>query len=110
MASRRFTRTFLDAGVLITAYATKRAFKNIVLDLLDDPDRIFLSSPFVLHEVCPKAIFNKRREEYGFYLEYFQRTVMFNDVRLILEHAGQESARSGIGAMDSLHIAAANKS
>ena len=32
---------------------------------------------------------------------------MFNDLRLLLERAGRESARSGVGAMDSLHIAAA---
>lgn len=33
---------------------------------------------------------------------------MFNDIRLILERAGREAARSGINAMDSLHIAAAH--
>ncbi len=33
---------------------------------------------------------------------------MSNDVRLILERAGRESARSGVNAMDSLHIAAAH--
>src|SRR5260221_12217272 len=108
MPARRYKRTFLDAGVLITAYGTQRPYKSVALDLSDEPDRICLSSPFVQHEVCPKAMFNHRQQEYRFYLEYFQRTAMFNDVRLILEHAGQESARSGIGAMDSLHIAAAH--
>ena len=108
MAPRRPIRTFLDAGVLIIAYGTQRPFQNVALDLLDEPDRIFLSSPFVRHEVCPKALFNHRPQEYRFYLEYFQRTAMFNDVRLILERAGHESARSGLGAKDSLHIAAAH--
>ena len=108
MAPRHFTRTFLDADVLITAYGTQRPFKSVALDLLDESDRIFLSSPFVRHEVCPKALFNHRREEYRFYVEYFQRTAMFNDVRLILERAGHEAGRSGVGAMDSLHIAAAH--
>jgi len=61
----------------------------------------------VWHEVCPKALFNKRHLEYRFYREYFRRTAMFNDLRLLLERAGRESARSGVGAMDSLHIAAA---
>ena len=75
--------------------------------MLSDPNRLFLSSPFVRHEVCPKALFNKRHLEYRFYREYFQRAVMFNDVRLLLERAGREAARSGIGPMDSLHIAAA---
>jgi hypothetical protein len=66
-----------------------------------------LSSPFVRHEVCPKSLFNKRHLEYRFYREYFQRAVMFNDVRLILERAGRESAKTGVSAMDSLHLAAA---
>ncbi len=30
---------------------------------------------------------------------------MLNDVKLILERASHESARTGIGAVDSLHIA-----
>ena len=106
--ARHRTRTFLDAGVLITAYGTQRPFRNVALDVLRDPNRIFLSSPFVRHEICPKARFNHRREEYRFYFEYFQSTAMFNDVRLILERAGHESARAGLGAMDSLHIAAAH--
>jgi hypothetical protein len=67
-----------------------------------------LSSPFVVHEVCPKALFNRRTKEHQFYLEYFHHTIMLNDVRLVLERAGLESAQSGIGAMDSLHIAAAH--
>jgi hypothetical protein len=32
---------------------------------------------------------------------------MLNDVQLILERASRESAKSGVSAMDSLHIAAA---
>lgn len=75
---------------------------------MKDPKRIFLSSPFVRHEVCPKALFNKRHLEYRFYTENFRRAVLFNDVRLILERASRESARSGVNAMDSLHIAAAH--
>ena len=75
--------------------------------ILEDRNRIFLSTEFVRHEVCPKALFNRRHLEYRFYREYFRRAVMFNDVRLILERASRESARSGISAMDALHLAAA---
>ena len=105
---RGLIRTFLDSGVLITAYSGRFGEMNAAIELLEEPNQIFLSSPFVLHEVCPKALFNRRKQEYRFYLEYFQRTAMFNDVRLILENAGRESARAGLGAMDSLHIAAAH--
>jgi predicted nucleic acid-binding protein len=97
----------LDSGVLIAAYNARPELKAPALAILKDPDRIFLSSPFVRHEVCPKSLFNKRHLEYRFYREYFQRAVMFNDVRLILERAGRESAKTGVSAMDSLHLAAA---
>jgi predicted nucleic acid-binding protein len=100
-------RTFLDSGVLITAYNARPELKARALEVLKDPGRIFLSSPFVRHEVCPKALFNKRHAEYRFYREYFQRAVMFNDVRLVLERASRESAKSGVNAMDSIHLAAA---
>jgi len=98
----RLTRTFLDSGVLIAAYNARPELKAPALAILKDPNRIFLSSPFVRHEVCPKSLYNKRHLEYRFYREYFQRAVMFNDVRLILERASRESAKSGVSAMDSL--------
>ena len=104
----RLTRTFLDSGVLIAAYNARPELKVPALAVLKDPNRVFLSSPFVRHEVCPKALFNKRHQEYRFYREYFQRAVMFNDVRLVLERASHESARSGVNAMDSIHLAAAH--
>ena len=103
----RLIRTFLDAGVLITSYNARRDIELQAAELLDDRNRIFLSSPFIRHEICPKALFNKRQLEYRFYREYFRRATMFNDIRLILERAGREAARSGINAMDSLHVAAA---
>jgi hypothetical protein len=78
------------------------------LALLEDPGRIFLTRPFVWHEVCPKAQFNKQHHEFRFYRADFQRAAMFNDVRLILDRGIRESARSGINAMDSLYVAAAH--
>ena len=68
----RITRSFLDSGVLITAYKAVSELKASALAILKDPDRIFLSSPFVRHEVCPKALFNRQHLEYRFYREYFQ--------------------------------------
>jgi len=101
-------RTFLDSGVLITGYNGPADLREKALALLEDSTRIFLSSPFIWHEICPKAQFNRRHREYRFYREYFQRAATFNDVRLILDRASRESARSGVSAMDSLHIAAAH--
>jgi hypothetical protein len=101
-------RTFLDSGVLIGAYGTRLDLREPSLAVLEDPHRIFLSSPFIRLELCPKALFNRREAEFRFYTEYFNCAVMFHDVRLILERANREAARSGISAMDSLHVAAAH--
>jgi predicted nucleic acid-binding protein len=101
-------RTFLDSGVLIAAYKGSPSIEEPAGRILDDPDRVFLSSPFVRHEVSPKALFNKQTIEYRFYQRYFRRALFCDDLKAILSHAGKESAKSGIGAMDSLHIAAAH--
>ena len=104
----RVIRTFLDSGVLITAYNGQPDIKILALKILKDPYRIFLSNPYIRHEICPKAVFNKRHLEYRFYREYFQHTVMFSDVKLILDRASREASRSGVSAMDSFHLAAAH--
>ncbi len=100
-------RTFLDSGVLIAAYKGSPSIEAAAITILDDPNRVFLSSPFVRHEVSPKALYNRQQDEYRFYQSYFRRAVFCDDLQLILNHAGKESARSGINAMDSLHVAAA---
>ena len=100
-------RTFLDSGVLIAANRGLPSLLATTIHWLDDPKRVFLSSPFVRHEVSPKAFYNKRQDEYRFYQSYFRRATFCDDLKSILSHADKESAKSGIGAMDSLHIAAA---
>jgi predicted nucleic acid-binding protein len=100
-------RTFLDSGVLIAAYKGSPQIEASAINILDDPNRVFLSSPFVRHEVSPKALYNRQQDEYRFYQKYFRRAVFCDDLKSILSHAGKEAARSGIGPMDSLHIAAA---
>ena len=101
-------RTFLDSGVLIAAYKGSPAAGGSIGFILGDPDRVFLTSPFVRHEISPKAMFHKQEGEYRFYQRYFRQAMFCDDLKLILSHASRESARSGIGPMDSLHIAAAH--
>ena len=76
--------------------------------ILRDPGRVYLASPFVRHEISPKALFNQQAGEHRFYEGYFQRALFFDDLRAILSLAGNESAKSGVGPMDALHIAAAH--
>lgn len=71
---------------------------------------MFLTSPFVHLEVVPKTIFHKNRLERSFYDRYFDSAVWFRDLDLIEAAAQTEAAKSGLAAMDALHVAAAHLS
>jgi len=86
-------RTFLDSGALICAFNGEAPLKEPALQVLEDPNRLFLSSPFVKHEVSPKALFNRRRGEYRFYEKYFRRAVMFTDLDSILRLASTVTSK-----------------
>jgi hypothetical protein len=45
------TRTFLDAGVLITAFQGRSEHALKALDLVNDPDREFIISPYLKLEL-----------------------------------------------------------
>lgn len=79
------------------------------LQLLEETNRIFLTSPFVHLEVVPKAIFFKKQMERSFYEKFFKNAVWFREVDRI-EVAQTEAAKAGLGAMDALHLAAAHLS
>ncbi|MBI1789966.1 MAG: nucleic acid-binding protein [Acidobacteria bacterium] len=102
-------RTFLDRGVLLAAVRSLGRDRERALQVLEDPDRSFLTSPFVHLELVPKAIFHKRVRE-GVYDEYFNAAEWFRDLDKIEAAAQVEAAKSGLAAMDALHLAAANLS
>lgn len=52
-------RTFLDSGFLITAARGSGEMALQALEILDDPNRAFVSSIFVKLEVLPKAVYNR---------------------------------------------------
>src|ERR1022692_768492 len=54
-------QTFFDSGVLIAAARSVGPDQEPALQFLEDPNRSFLTSPFVHLEVLPKAIFYKKR-------------------------------------------------
>lgn len=102
-------RTFLDSGVLIAAARGTDDTALLALQILDNPDRKFVSSIFVKLEVLPKAIYNGFREEAAFYQSFFE-----NDVEIwvslsdgLAELAQQQAEKFGLSALDSLHVAAA---
>jgi predicted nucleic acid-binding protein len=101
-------RTFLDAGVLISAARGTGKQADTALQIIRDSNREFTSSQFLKLEVLPKAIFNKRTLEVEFYETYFESVAHWAINTEKLCHAGyREAADFGLGAMDALHIAAA---
>jgi len=102
-------RTFLDAGVLIAAARGTGGMALRALEVLDDPNRTFVSSIFVKLEVLPKAVYNSFKEEAEFYESFFENDVEFwvgfSDE--MADFAQEQAARFGLGALDALHTAAA---
>ncbi len=101
-------RTFFDSGVLIAAAKGVSGETARALDVLRDPERKFLTSPFLHLEVVPKAEFNKNHLEERFYRTFFSNAEWLNDVAAIVDLARKECPQSGLNAMDALHVAAAH--
>ena len=104
----RASRTFLDSRVLIAAFNSPSHLSELALEMLEDPNRLFLTSPFVRLEVLQKAIVNKQAAEARFYESFFARATFARVLKAILTLGEKEAARSGVGSMDSPHAAAAH--
>ena len=108
MARRAVKLTFIDSGVLIAAARGNTVQSRRAMEILDDPERQFASSPFVRLEVLPQALFNKREAEVAFYEAFFSSVTRWaTDVNALAELAIQEASTNGVEAMDALHVAAA---
>lgn len=102
-------RTFVDSNILIAAHRGEPVLKQPCLQLLSDHRRHFVSSDFVYLEIMPKALYERRMSEALFYRTYFDSVrIWMQDVESIVRIAREESERSGLAAMDALHIAAAH--
>ena len=102
------TRTFLDAGVLIAAIRGAPELADRAMELINDPERLFVSSEFVQLEVLPKALYYRQMEEVSFYRAYFASVIEMVPVSpALVSQAAEQAQRAGLAAMDALHIAAA---
>jgi hypothetical protein len=100
--------TFVDASVLIAAARGADEISERALAILDDPERTFASSIFVRLEVLPKAVFHKRRPEADFYRAFFAKVRRWaRPGERLVRNAYREASRSGLSAVDALHVAAA---
>ena len=102
------TRTFLDAGVLIAAIRGTPEVADRAMELLNDPERLFVSSDFVQLEVLPKAVYFRHTAETSFYRAYFASvTEMVSVSQALVAQASEQAQQAGLAAMDALHVAAA---
>lgn len=65
-------RTYLDTGVLISAFAGNNSLQEAAFAIIDDPNREFVITNFLKLELLPKAIFHKKNEEADFYNAFFE--------------------------------------
>jgi hypothetical protein len=102
------TRTYIDAGILFLAHRGEPTLAVKAMEILDDPDREFVSSIFLKLEVLPKAICFKNQNEISFYETFFDAVKEWaSPVDAIIQEAYEEACRLGLGAMHALHVAAA---
>lgn len=102
-------KTFLDSGVIISAWQSNPARQLKALTILNDPHREFVCSPFVRLELIPKATYFKNQQELKFYQEYFTRQVVewVDDLNQLYDEGLRTGSQFGLKALDALHIAAA---
>jgi predicted nucleic acid-binding protein len=100
--------SYIDSGVLISAFRGESQVGLRAILILDEPDRHFASSPFVQLETLPKSIYQGQSDEQDFYQTFFDSVTHWaRDVASIVPQAQSIAAQYGIAAMDALHIAAA---
>jgi predicted nucleic acid-binding protein len=99
-------KTFLDSGVLLTAWRGRDA--EAALAVMEDPRRQFYTSQLVRLELLPKPAFFKQTEEIEFYQTHFQAVKGEEPLSPALgEKAGELARQYGLAAVDALHLAAA---
>jgi predicted nucleic acid-binding protein len=102
------TRTFLDAGVLIAAIRGSPVPIERALEVINDPQRVFIAREFVRLEVLPKPLYFRQPHEADFYEAYFAAVAeMVEASRALVLQAYTEAQQVGLAGMDALHIAAA---
>lgn len=101
-------KTYVDSGVLITAFRGIHPASLRAKSFLDSTGREFLSSQFVKLELLPKAIHHQQQDELEFYETFFDAvTYWATDVEQVAQDAYQLACTYGLAAMDALHVASA---
>jgi predicted nucleic acid-binding protein len=104
--------TFVDASVLIYA-ATKPTAATFArrlraLQVLSDPDREFVASDYLRLEVLPIATYFNKKREIALYERFFDGVTQWAVSSKLIGPAYSIACQHGLGALDALHIAAAD--
>lgn len=101
-------RTYLDSGVLFWAWRGQEEEHRKAMEIINDPDREFVSGVFLKLETLPKATYFQIEEERSLYQGFFNLCVELVDGSTALcRRALSEAERKGLGAIDTLHIESA---
>jgi len=103
--------TYVDASILIQAAAksTAETFarKMRAHQILNDPSRAFVSSTFLKLEVLPKAKWFNKKREMDTYDAFFGAVESWAPDADLISPALNLASDFGLGALDALHICAA---
>ena len=102
-------RTFLDSGVLIAAFRSRNTVSTPALTLLDDPERVFVTTDYGRLEVLPKPLYFRRETEAEFYEAFFAAAELVEVSQALVAAAFEEARQAGRAAMDALHVATAKR-
>lgn len=101
-------KSFIDTDVLIAAARGNYLISSKAIQILEDPNREFVSSVFIQLEALPKPVFNKKKDEVDFYKEFFKVVSYWAEPSEALTNQALILAEKyGLGGMDALHVAAA---
>ncbi len=101
-------RTFLDSGVLLTAWKGRELDALAALRILDDDQREFVTSSMVKLELLPKPTFFKNTLELEFYSRHFEAVKAEAPLNeQLVAAAFKLAAKYGLASADALNLAAA---
>lgn len=101
-------RTYLDSNVLIGAALGNQIASQRAVEIIDDENRVFVSSHFSKMETLPTSMKKQDKSEEEFYLTFYsQVTEWAINLEQIIEGAIILSGNSSLKIIDACHIVAA---
>ena len=100
-------KTFLDSGVLLSAWHATTKEAETALAVIENRSRQLLTSEIVRLELLPKAIFFKQNKEANFYEDIFSKCRCDKVDAELYAAAFSLAAKYGLAAADAFNLASA---